>query len=79
MTVAGSYCAASSAGLGLTGGSVELPVSPVPSASTVNMIAPAAAAKPIIFFGSIAVPGIDGILLARSVAGARSMSWGSGV
>src|SRR3546814_13571992 len=53
MTVAGSYCAGSSAGFGLTGGKVVLPVRPVPSASTVNITAPAAAAKPIIFFGSI--------------------------
>ena len=52
---------------------------PDPSDITVNIMAPAAAAKPIIFFGSIAVPGIDGILLARSVAGARSISSGSGV
>src|SRR3546814_4433941 len=69
MTVAGSYCAGSSAGLGLTGGKVVLPVRPVPSASTVNITAPAAAAKPIIFFGSIVVPGMGGILLPRSVAG----------
>jgi hypothetical protein len=43
------------------------------------MMAPAAAANPIIFFGSIAVPGIEGILLARSTADVRSMSSGSGV
>src|SRR3546814_4302817 len=55
ITVAGSYCAGSSAGLGLTGGRAVLPVSPVPSASTVNMTAPAAAARPIIFFGSLVV------------------------
>src|SRR5690606_27930286 len=79
MTVAGSYCAGLRAGLGFAGGGAELPVRPVPRASTVNMMAPAAAAKPINLLGSIVVPGIDGILLVRSVAGARSMSSGSGV